>query len=80
MSKIRPIPADMRGWINEVAGIHRYLNEIALYAPPQQATWAVKQFTYYNNRLELLLSNPPPVPTRHHWLKIQSRYARELMG
>ena len=26
MAKMRPIPKDMRGWVNELLGIHKYLD------------------------------------------------------
>lgn len=69
MAKMRPIPTDMRSWVTEVTGIHRYLKRIDIYAPSEGEAWISKQQRYYQARLAAMLDNPPEIPTKWLWLK-----------
>lgn len=80
MKKGRPIPTDLRGWICELTGIHRYLKRIEMYAPSAGEKWISKQETYYKEREQLLLDNPPKLPKKYDWLKILEAHKNELVG
>ena len=74
MAKMRPIPKDMRSWVNELLGIHKYLARIEIYAPSEGEAWISKQQRYYHAREKALLENPPNIPTKWRWLKMLEAY------
>lgn len=68
--KSKPVPTDMREWITEVCGIHRFLSRVEVYKPGAGEPWVSKQQVYYKSRLNLLLSSKPPLPSKPRWRRL----------
>ena len=69
----RRIPLTVEGWRNEVKGIRRFLKRSQKLGRDNGPEWVQKTVKYYEQRLEDLLDNAPPVLVR----KGEARKARE---
>lgn len=68
---IKPLPRDMRDWVNEVCGCASFLNRAGALEFRQGAKWIEKQTVYYTERMLDLLENPPDIPSKRAWEKIR---------
>jgi len=69
MIQLKPVPRDMRAWVRELIGTREYLQHLRACKSKYLPKWQQSQYEYYAARLDLILSNPPKIPTRYRWNK-----------